>query len=66
MRRELTALFTGLVFGTGLAISGMVYPLKVLGFLDITGHWDPSLALVMLGAIAVTLPGFVLVSRRQR
>lgn len=66
MRRELTALFTGLVFGTGLALSGMVYPLKVLGFLDIAGHWDPSLALVMLGAIAVTLPGFALVSRRQR
>lgn len=47
------SLLSGLVFGLGLIISGMANPVKVLGFLDLAGHWDPSLALVMAGAVAV-------------
>ena len=55
----------GLVFGLGLIVSGMVSPAKVLGFLDLAGSWDPSLALVMGGAIAVGLPAFALAARRR-
>ncbi len=50
--------FTGLVFGLGLLVSGMANPAKVLGFLDLAGPWDPSLALVMAGAITVAAPAF--------
>jgi uncharacterized membrane protein YedE/YeeE len=49
----------GFIFGWGLLISGMVKPEKVLGFLDIFGAWDPSLAVVMAAALAVSTPGFV-------
>jgi uncharacterized membrane protein YedE/YeeE len=56
----------GLVFGVGLIISGMADPAKVLNFLDVTGAWDPSLAFVMGGAIAVALPGYWLVFCRSR
>src|SRR5215218_4811969 len=56
----------GLIFGAGLLISGMVQPTKVLGFLDIFGTWDPSLAVVMAAALAVSVPGFVLANRRAR
>src|SRR6476469_6431714 len=59
-------LLCGLIFGAGLLISGMVQPTKVLGFLDIFGAWDPSLAVVMAAALAVSNIGFALVSRRQR
>jgi uncharacterized membrane protein YedE/YeeE len=51
----LTSLLAGLVFGLGLIVSGMANPAKVLGFLDIAGSWDPSLAFVMGGAIATHL-----------
>jgi len=51
--QALTALLAGLVFGVGLIISGMVNPAKVIGFLDLAGAWDPSLAMVMAGALAV-------------
>ena len=64
MTRILSALLCGLVFGVGLAISGMVNPAKVLGFLDITGQWDPSLLLVMAGGVAVFAAGFPLIRRR--
>ena len=47
------SLFSGLVFGLGSIISGMTNPAKVIGFLDVTGFWDPSLGFVMLGAISV-------------
>jgi uncharacterized membrane protein YedE/YeeE len=47
------SLFSGLIFGLGLIISGMTNPAKVIGFLDVTGFWDPSLGFVMLGAISV-------------
>jgi uncharacterized membrane protein YedE/YeeE len=61
----LIALVSGLVFGMGLVISQMTNPAKVLNFLDVTGHWDPSLAFVMAGAIPVTAIGFCL-SRKRR
>ena len=54
----------GLIFGAGLLISGMVQPTKVIGFLDIFGAWDPSLAVVMAAALAVALPGFRLAGLR--
>ena len=54
----------GVVFGWGLIISGMSNPQKVLGFLDLTGLWDPSLMFVMLGAVMVGLGGFYVVSKR--
>ena len=59
-------LVCGLIFGAGLLISGMVQPTKVLGFLDIFGAWDPSLAVVMVAALAVAVPGFMLASRRAQ
>ncbi len=60
----LTAWLTGLVFGIGLIISGMANPAKVLGFLDLAGPWDPSLVLVMAGAIAVGSGAFFVAGRR--
>lgn len=54
---------SGLIFGFGLIVSMMIDPAKVLGFLDILGAWDPSLALVMIGAIGVGLPTFMLARR---
>jgi len=62
--RLVTAWLAGLVFGCGLILSGMASPAKVLGFLDIAGAWDPSLALVMAGAIAVGLVAFAWAARR--
>ena len=66
----LAALVSGLIFGFGLAISGMTQPTKVLGFLDVlgiaSGTWDPTLAFVMIGALAVTAPGYLLARRRER
>jgi uncharacterized membrane protein YedE/YeeE len=56
-------LICGLIFGAGLLISGMVQPTKVLGFLDIFGAWDPSLAVVMAAALSVSVPGFRLADR---
>ena len=59
-----TSLIAGLVFGFGLIVSGMVNPGKVQGFLDLAGEWDPSLMLVMGGAIAVGLIAFLIAKRR--
>ena len=56
----------GLMFGAGLLISGMAQPTKVLGFLDIFGAWDPSLAVVMAAALAVSVPGFRLAGHSSR
>jgi uncharacterized protein len=61
----LLAALAGLVFGVGLILSGMADPSKVLGFLDLAGAWDPSLALVMAGAIGVGAPAFALARRRE-
>ena len=62
----LMALFAGLVFGLGLIVSGMTDPSKVTGFLDLAGAWDPSLALVMGGAIGVGLVAFRLARTRSQ
>lgn len=66
MNRTLGGLIAGLLFGSGLAISGMINPAKVLGFLDIAGNWDPALAFVMVGAVSVAAIGYRLVLRRDR
>lgn len=59
-----TSFLAGLVFGLGLIVSGMANPAKVLGFLDLAGAWDPSLLLVMGGAIAVGVIAFFIARRR--
>lgn len=59
----LISLLSGLLFGLGLALSGMVDPARVLGFLDVAGAWDPSLAFVMGGALLVFMPGYFLLVR---
>lgn len=58
------SLLAGLLFGLGLMVSGMADPAKVLGFLDLAGAWDPSLMLVMAGAVSVGLVAFALARRR--
>lgn len=62
----ITSLAAGLLFGIGLIVSGMTDPAKVLGFLDLAGTWDPSLALVMGGAVAVGMAAFRVAGRRER
>ena len=66
MRQITSAFAVGLLFGLGLVVSGMANPAKVLAFLDVTGRWDPSLALVMAGAVAVSALGYSVVKRRGR
>jgi uncharacterized membrane protein YedE/YeeE len=56
--RAFASLVAGLLFGFGLALSGMMNPLRVLGFLDIAGNWDPSLAFVLAGAVGVSALGY--------
>ena len=60
-----TSLLAGLLFGIGLIVSGMANPAKVIGFLDLAGRWDPSLAFVMAGAIAVAVIPFFYASTRD-
>ncbi len=62
----LTAFISGTLFGLGLILAGMTDPLKVLAFLDVTGRWDPSLALVMIGAIGCAAVGFAYAGKRRR
>jgi uncharacterized membrane protein YedE/YeeE len=62
----LFALLAGTLFGLGLAVSGMANPAKVLAFLDVAGSWDPTLACVMIGALAVTMPAFRYVLNRTQ
>jgi len=64
--RSLIALVSGLVFGLGLIAGGMTDPAKIKGFLDLFGAWDPSLALVMGGAIAIAVLAFATARRRTR
>ncbi|HUK57655.1 MAG TPA: YeeE/YedE family protein [Stellaceae bacterium] len=66
MARILTALVAGFVFGLGLTVSQMINPAKVLGFLDLAGDWDPSLAFVMLGAIPAAAIGYGLARRLRK
>jgi uncharacterized membrane protein YedE/YeeE len=63
--KNLAALFCGLLFGGGLALSGMTDTAKVLGFLDLFGHWIPDLVFVMGGAVLVTLVAFRFVLKRR-
>lgn len=63
--RELLGLVFGAIFGLGIAISGMINPAKVMNFFDILGTWDPSLAFVMIGALAVAIPGYALIFRTR-
>jgi uncharacterized membrane protein YedE/YeeE len=62
----LTSLLAGLLFGLGLVVSGMTNPAKIIGFLDLFGKWDPSLAFVMAGALLVGTIAFRFASKRQR
>ena len=63
---KLVALFCGTIFGIGLVISQMINPAKVLGFLNIFGEWDPSLAFVMIGALFVSSPLFHLFKNKEK
>ncbi len=62
--KNLSAFAIGLIFGIGLLLSGMNQPEKILGFLDLTGRWDPSLIFVMVGAVAIGVLGFQIADRR--
>lgn len=62
--RLISAFTVGLIFGLGIALSGMINPAKVLNFFDIAGNWDPSLAFVMGGALITTFIGYRFVLRR--
>lgn len=65
--KSLVAVFiSAFLFGLGLGFSGMTLPSKVIGFLDVTGHWDPSLMAVMVGAILVHSIAYALINRRGR
>ena len=61
MKNNVSALLAGLIFGLGLVISEMVNPKRVRGFLDVAGHWDPTLIFVMVGALTVTALGYQLI-----
>jgi uncharacterized membrane protein YedE/YeeE len=61
-----TAFLTGLLFGVGLSVSEMIDPSRVIGFLDVAGHWDATLLFVMGGALAVTVPFYPLILRRSQ
>ncbi|RKP53657.1 DUF6691 family protein [Pararobbsia silviterrae] len=63
--KQLATFGCGLLFGAGLAISGMTRPEKVLGFLDVTGHWDGSLLFVLGGAVACTIVAFRWILKRR-
>ena len=63
---KLISLLSGIIFGIGLVISEMINPQKVLGFLDIFGNWDPSLAFVMIGALIVSLPTFHIIKKKEK
>ena len=65
MKHILCGLIAGLIFGIGLAVSEMMNPAKVVGFLDVFGVWDPTLAFVMGGALLITAAGFWLVRKRH-
>ncbi|HCH0956464.1 TPA: YeeE/YedE family protein [Vibrio parahaemolyticus] len=61
-----SALLSGVLFGMGMVVSGMIDPAKVIGFLDISGSWDPSLAFVMGGALAVFMPSYFLIIKPRK
>ena len=63
--RALIALLSGWLFALGLGLGGMTRPSKILGFLDVTGHWDPALLFLMGGALGVCLPAFHFILKRR-
>ena len=63
---KLVSLFCGIIFGIGLVISQMINPAKVLGFLNLFGEWDPSLAFVMIGALIIFSPLFHLFKNKEK
>ena len=63
---KLVSLVSGIIFGFGLVISEMINPAKVLGFLDLFGNWDPSLAFVMIGALVVSSPMFHIIKNNKK
>ena len=65
MKNIIVPLSSGIIFGIGLMIAGMTNPAKVMGFLNIFGNWDPSLIFVMAGAIIVSMPAFLLFSKKM-
>ncbi|MDH3978716.1 MAG: YeeE/YedE family protein [Gammaproteobacteria bacterium] len=66
MLQAIIALLCGLIFGVGLAMSGMTDTRVVLGFLDVAGQWNPALLLVMTGALAITIPAFSYLIKKGR
>ena len=66
MRHTLPGLVVGVLFGAGLALSGMTNPARVLGFLDVAGHWDPTLAFVLAAALVPSALAYVIVRGMQR
>ena len=64
--QRLTALVSGLIFGIGLTVSGMVNPAKVQNFMDITGQFDPSLIFVMGGGVVVAIIGYQIIFKRKK
>jgi len=65
MRKNISALFAGILFGLGLCISGMSNPDKVQNFLNVLGDWDPSLFFVLMGAVIVTFIGYAVIFKRS-
>ena len=63
---KIISLVSGIVFGVGLVFSEMINPEKVLGFLDLFGNWDPSLAFVMIGALIVSSPLFHIIKNKEK
>ena len=66
MMNRIASLLSGFIFGLGLTVSSMTNPAKVIGFLDITDNWDPSLMFVMIGAIAISAPLFYLLRNKTK
>ncbi|MDF1739225.1 MAG: hypothetical protein P1U86_08705 [Verrucomicrobiales bacterium] len=66
MKKNLLTLLAGLLFGAGLALSGMTDPSRVIGFLDLAGEWDPTLAFVMAGALLVFSTGYFFLRKKCR
>ena len=65
MRNYLIPLICGIIFSIGLVLAGMTNPAKVMGFLNIFGNWDPSLILVIGGAIIISMPTFLLIAKKM-
>ena len=66
MAQIAAAFAVGIIFALGLVVSEMINPARVIGFLDVAGRWDPTLLLVMAGALAVTVPVFPMILRRSK